>query len=115
MRKAPCDLPARRLVSVIALVWAALPAVAAAQAETVAAETAPDAPVAEAPASPSGPIVVTGTRIASGFDAPTPVSVLGADRLAERGAGNIGDALNELPAFRSTQRSEEHTSELQSH
>src|SRR5688500_17817571 len=47
-------------------------------------------------------IVVTGSRIVSGFDRPTPVSVLGAARLEERGATNLGDALNELPAFRAT-------------
>jgi outer membrane receptor protein involved in Fe transport len=47
-------------------------------------------------------IIVTGSRIASGFDRPTPVSVMGAERLQERGATNLGDALNELPAFRST-------------
>jgi len=47
-------------------------------------------------------IVVTGSRIVSGFDRPTPVSVMGADRLAERGATNLGDALNELPSFRAT-------------
>lgn len=47
-------------------------------------------------------VVVTGSRIASGFDRPTPVSVLGAARLDERGATNLGDALNELPQFRAT-------------
>jgi len=47
-------------------------------------------------------IVVTGSRIASGFNEPTPVTVVGADRLQERAISNIGDALNELPAFRST-------------
>ncbi|OJY68004.1 MAG: hypothetical protein BGP16_04115 [Sphingobium sp. 66-54] len=47
-------------------------------------------------------IIVTGSRIVSGFDRPTPVSVMGADRLAERGATNLGDALNELPSFRAT-------------
>jgi outer membrane receptor protein involved in Fe transport len=48
------------------------------------------------------PIVVTGSRIASGFNEPTPVTVIGADRLQERASANIGDALNELPAFRAT-------------
>lgn len=49
------------------------------------------------------PIVVTGSRIASGFNAPTPVQVVGAERLQQRGASNIGEALNEIPAFRSTE------------
>ncbi len=49
-------------------------------------------------------VVVTGSRIVrDGFESPTPVSVMGADRIEERGASNIGDALNELPAFRGTQ------------
>jgi outer membrane receptor protein involved in Fe transport len=47
-------------------------------------------------------IIITGSRIASGFDRPTPVSVLGVERLEARGATNLGDALNELPAFRAT-------------
>jgi outer membrane receptor protein involved in Fe transport len=58
-------------------------------------------------ASPAGDaertIVVTGSRIRSEFDRPTPVSILGAERLEERGASNLGDALNELPVFRPTQ------------
>ena len=46
-------------------------------------------------------IVVTGSRIArSGFDAPTPVSVVGQERLQQRAITNVGDALNELPSFR---------------
>ncbi|MGB3795596.1 MAG: TonB-dependent receptor, partial [Alteraurantiacibacter sp.] len=48
-------------------------------------------------------IVVTGSRIRSSFDQPTPVSMLGQERLEERALTNIGDALNELPAFRPTQ------------
>ena len=56
----------------------------------------------------SGPaaseVVITGSRIvANGFTAPTPVSVVGAERLQERAATNVGDVLNELPAFRGTQ------------
>jgi outer membrane receptor protein involved in Fe transport len=47
-------------------------------------------------------IVVTGSRIQSSFDRPTPVTVLGAQRLEDRGLTNVGDALNELPQFRST-------------
>jgi outer membrane receptor protein involved in Fe transport len=55
------------------------------------------------PAADPGDIVVTGSRISrGGFSAPTPVSVVGADRLEQRGVTNIGDALNELPSFRST-------------
>ncbi|HSQ95427.1 MAG TPA: TonB-dependent receptor plug domain-containing protein, partial [Croceibacterium sp.] len=49
------------------------------------------------------PIVVTGSHIQSSFDRPTPVTILGAERLKDRGLTNVGDALNELPAFRATQ------------
>jgi len=49
-------------------------------------------------------VIVTGSRIVrDGFQSPTPVSVMGLDRIEERAASNIGDALNELPAFRGTQ------------
>ncbi|GHD03537.1 TonB-dependent receptor [Novosphingobium pokkalii] len=103
-----CDRPGRGLVSIIAMAGTSVPAIALAHslpaAPPAAAVQADDhAENDDVTAAGSGPIVVTGTRIASGFDAPTPVSVMGAERLAERGASNIGDALNELPAFRSTQ------------
>jgi outer membrane receptor protein involved in Fe transport len=49
-------------------------------------------------------IVVTGSRIArSGFTAPTPVTVVGQERLQVRGITNVGEALNELPSFRALQ------------
>ncbi|MCL6251526.1 TonB-dependent receptor [Altererythrobacter sp. KTW20L] len=47
-------------------------------------------------------IVVTGSRIQSSFERPTPVTMLGADRLEDRGITNLGDALNELPSFRAS-------------
>ncbi|HVY82205.1 MAG TPA: TonB-dependent receptor [Steroidobacteraceae bacterium] len=44
---------------------------------------------------------VTGSRIVrSGFTTPTPVTVVGQERLEARGITNVGDALNELPSFR---------------
>jgi len=46
-------------------------------------------------------IIVTGTRIqASGFNAPTPVTVLGAEQIARQGVTNVATILNEIPAFR---------------
>ena len=48
----------------------------------------------------AGGILVTGSRIQSGFERPTPVTMLGAERLDDRGITNVGDALAELPAFR---------------
>ena len=58
-------------------------------------------------AAPSGAaaveeVVVTGTRLtAAGFNAPTPVTVLGADALQKRAPNSMAEAVNELPAFRS--------------
>ncbi|WP_231958706.1 TonB-dependent receptor domain-containing protein [Altererythrobacter sp. B11] len=66
-----------------------------------AQEAAADA--AQPPEQAPAPIIVTGSRIQSAFDRPTPVTMLGAERLEERGASNLGDALNELPVFRATQ------------
>ena len=46
-------------------------------------------------------IVVTGSRITrSGFNSPTPVAVVGAERIEKLGANNLGDALFQVPAFR---------------
>ena len=67
------------------------------------AQDAAEAPEAEAaPEVTESAIVVTGSRLATGMSAPTPVSVIGSARLEQRGAANIADALNEIPAFRAT-------------
>ena len=51
-----------------------------------------------------GTIVVTGSRIArSGFTAPTPVTVIGEDRIQAFGATNVGEVLTSFPAFRATE------------
>ena len=48
-------------------------------------------------------LVVTGSRIVKdGSTSPTPVTVVGADYLQQRGQTNIADALNELPSFRAS-------------
>ncbi|WEK02234.1 MAG: TonB-dependent receptor [Candidatus Sphingomonas phytovorans] len=65
------------------------------------------APPPTAPADTAAPqddigkdIVVTGSRTArSGADAPTPVTVLGADSLQKMGIRNIGEGLQLLPQF----------------
>jgi outer membrane receptor protein involved in Fe transport len=44
-----------------------------------------------------GDIVVTGSRIPSGFRAPTPVTVVSAEQLRAAAPGNLADGLNELP------------------
>ncbi len=46
--------------------------------------------------------VVTGSRLATGFTTPTPVTVLGAEAIEELGITNIGVGANQLPAFRAT-------------
>jgi len=49
-------------------------------------------------------IVVTGTRVVrTGFDAPTPTTVLSSEELEQRGSAQIGEFLTEAPAFRATQ------------
>lgn len=81
-----------------------LSAVSAAVAAALAVPTfAQDAPAQQNAAVEE--VTVTGSRISSegGFTAPTPVSVVTADRLEQRAATNIGDLLNELPSFRGTQ------------
>lgn len=60
-------------------------------------------PVASDGEAAAEAIVVTGSRIArTGFAAPTPVTVLGAEEIERRGAVNVGQVLNDIPAFRPT-------------
>jgi iron complex outermembrane receptor protein len=66
-----------------------------------AAQTAP-AQTAQAPAVEE--IVVTGSRIVrDGYEAPTPVSVLGTEDLKAMNDANIADSVNKLPAFSGSQ------------
>lgn len=63
-------------------------------------------PVGEALSEPAkvGDIVVTGSRVVrAGFDAPTPTTVLGAEAMEQRALPNVGEFLNEAPAFRPSQ------------
>lgn len=87
MNKAGSNRAVRRAL------WLSAAAVVATASPALAQDAAPDA-AAE-------PIVVTGSRIArDGSEAPTPVTVLGADLLEARAVTNVADALNELPSFR---------------
>ena len=66
---------------------------------------APDQRSLDAPAdsAPSSDIVVTGSRLSnSGFTAPTPTTVVGADILQRTGATNVADVLNTVPSFRAS-------------
>jgi iron complex outermembrane receptor protein len=77
-----------------------------ASAQTAGGVATPsDAPPVADPGSGSEPagadIVVTGSRLGrNGYDSPTPVNVVGAERLQELGLNNVADALNQIPSFR---------------
>src|SRR5690606_34922069 len=47
-------------------------------------------------------VIVTGSRLSTGFTTPAPVTVLGADLIEDLNITNIGAGANELPAFRAT-------------
>lgn len=49
-------------------------------------------------------IVVTGTRLANGFSAPTPITVASADDLKAASPNNLADGLAQLPQFTSSNR-----------
>lgn len=55
-----------------------------------------------AASAPVGTIVVTGSRLATGFTSPTPVSTLTAQRAEQLQVTNAGDLLAEVPAFRAS-------------
>lgn len=69
-----------------------------APAATLPAETPPAAETA--PASPAdAAIVVTGSRVATGFKAPTPVTITTTEQLRASAPTNLADGLNQLPVF----------------
>ena len=60
---------------------------------------------AAAPATASGgveEVVVTASRVRTGFTAPTPTTVVGEQLIEKRGVTNIAEVLNEVPAFRAS-------------
>lgn len=73
-------------------------------ATSAAAQTAspePASAAADADKAALQDIVVTGSRIArSGFSAPTPTTVLGAEAMQNQGIANVATLLNQVPAFR---------------
>lgn len=67
--------------------------------QVASAEGSADAGTFEAPQE----IIVTASRIQrSGFDAPTPTTVLGALEMSQGNRSNIGEVLNDLPQFRAS-------------
>ena len=76
--------------------------VGTAQAQIADSSIEPAPPAQEAVVDESA-IVVTGTRIdRDGYEAPTPVSVLGAESLNAIGATNIAESVNRLPQLASS-------------
>jgi outer membrane receptor protein involved in Fe transport len=54
---------------------------------------------AQAPAAAVDEIVVTGTRVVrDGYEAPTPVSVIGIEQLDNVATSNLADAINQIPS-----------------
>jgi iron complex outermembrane receptor protein len=104
------------LVPAAAFAQDVAPALAATAPSTVPADAPTPAPAdagaagtpadtATPPAAPAEAetIVVTGSRIArSGFSTPTPVTVVGTERLQALAITNVADALNQLPSFRAS-------------
>jgi len=84
----------------LALGWA-IPGAAQEQAADGPQDSSPLVNEAGVNTESGGQIVVTGSRIArSGFDTPTPVTMVGAEQIGRQGASNVADVLNEIPAFR---------------
>lgn len=78
----------------------ATPAYAQQAAETPADAAAAQASTDQATDATPSDIVVTGSRIVrSGYNAPTPVTVIGTDTLTKTAPSNVPDALNQLPQF----------------
>lgn len=64
------------------------------------AQTAPQTPAtAKDPGTADEPITVTGTRIKTGFDQPTPVTTSTIEQLEEAQPAGIATSLNQLPQF----------------
>lgn len=86
----------------------AAPSAAWAQAEPEAPPAAqsdvveePVAPVAAAEEE-GETITVTGSRLVTGFQAPTPLTVLGEEEIQQRAPQTLGEVFNQIPSFRPT-------------
>ncbi|MBY0556456.1 MAG: hypothetical protein K2P77_04550, partial [Burkholderiaceae bacterium] len=97
----------KRSVIAIHSALAALGALAISLPVQAQTENQPSAPVetpAPAAAGPLQSVVVSASRIdRAGYSAPTPTVSVGAATLEQRATVNIGDVLNEIPAFRASQ------------
>jgi len=64
------------------------------------AQVAEAPPAIEEPAAEGDPIVVTGSRIArDGYQAPTPLTVLGAQDIEATAPANVADFVNDIPSL----------------
>ncbi|MGZ8347534.1 MAG: TonB-dependent receptor domain-containing protein [Allosphingosinicella sp.] len=98
MRSATRFRDPRISVSILALALAAFPAPAFAQVETNPADES--APVETSAVEDEQSVIITGSRIPrANFDTSQPAVVLDGEQIELRGYTNLGDALEELPAF----------------
>ena len=74
---------------------------AATPSETVPTPQATDTDAGQLASSdvPVADLVVTGSRLGSSFNAPTPVTSIGAERLSALGINNVGEALNQPVSY----------------
>ena len=94
-----CDrIRSLRGTSALTVIAAAFAMTLPAQAQVAADSVAPADTAADNAGDPS--IIVTGSRLRTTFNAPTPVNVISTDHLDKIGIANIADALNTLPSFR---------------
>lgn len=91
------------LLATAAFAWASGETPAQAQADVDGSRSA-EPNQAAAPGEVSE-VVVTGTRLGSAMNAPTPVVSSSAEELKAAAPGLISDALNQLPAFKGSSRS----------
>jgi iron complex outermembrane recepter protein len=97
----------RRTASVIALALVA-GSVNSAFAQETTAQDQPPAPEtiqtaqADINNAPTDRVTITGSRVASGADAPTPVTAVSTDAINQIALPNIADALIQLPAMRTS-------------
>lgn len=86
------------------LCTAALSALACVAAGAASAQTAAATSGSNQAQSDLDDVIVTGSRVVrSGFDSPTPTTVLSSEELERRGSAQIGEFLVEAPAFRASQ------------
>ena len=71
-----------------------------------AAAANPAAPLPEAAAAPEAnaveAVVVTGSRLQAGFQAPTPVTVVGTAQIQTRAPADVYDIVSQLPSFKNS-------------